>query len=168
MKDVIQDVNIRAAWEQWETGIILDVNYISNSDSILDRISLRTPEASITPAVNWPPPILPCDWMKYSPHPAVISGSTLDGLFLPQEEGGKSLILHWSLSSKGMGGGNGSVMSTLRPPHPLRDLITSNTVNVPDLKGDDGGRYDGVFPTSKHSIWVPENMFLKLFAGNSS
>ena len=28
----------------------------------------------------------------------------------------------------------------------------------------------GVFPTSKHSssIWAPENMFLKLFAGNSS
>ena len=25
----------------------------------------------------------------------------------------------------------------------------------------------GVFPTSKHSICGPENMFLKLFAGNS-
>ena len=27
--------------------------------------------------------------------------------------------------------------------------------------------YYGVFPTRKHSIWVPENMFLKLFAENS-
>jgi hypothetical protein len=27
--------------------------------------------------------------------------------------------------------------------------------------------YHGVFTTSKHSIWIPENMFLKLFAGNS-
>ena len=27
--------------------------------------------------------------------------------------------------------------------------------------------YYGVFTTSKHSIWVPENMFLKLFAGYS-
>ena len=29
------------------------------------------------------------------------------------------------------------------------------------------GVYYGVFPTSKHSKLIPENMFLKPFAGNS-